>query len=326
MKIGAWVHMYPPYHNAGAEHMLHAMLSDLVKRGHEAVVVIDQGRGHKQLGIKPYVHDGVCVSEDKRTLKDIDVLLTHLDRTPDAEKWCEKTGVPLVQIFHNHERPTTVNHCDLGVYNTHHLLLHTPMTDEHAETPTVVIRPPVWAKHYTVERTNEGQGEAITLINLTKPKGVEMFYTLARMFPKLPFLGVKGSYGEQIVRQLPNVTIVENQKDIREVYRHTKILLMPSSYESYGRCAVEASCSGIPVIANPTKGLREALSAIDERGLFPLPDSDSWGCAIKYTLETYPARVRDALWVAKNLDPDGDMDEFELSLLRLIHGALKKYA
>jgi glycosyltransferase involved in cell wall biosynthesis len=34
---------------------------------------------------------------------------------------------------------------------------------------------------------------------------------------------------------------------------------MPSKEETWGRVAVEAISSGIPVIANPTEGLREAL-------------------------------------------------------------------
>jgi glycosyltransferase involved in cell wall biosynthesis len=36
---------------------------------------------------------------------------------------------------------------------------------------------------------------------------------------------------------------------------------MPSSYESYGRTAIEAGASGIPVICTPTIGLKEALGA-----------------------------------------------------------------
>jgi glycosyltransferase involved in cell wall biosynthesis len=37
------------------------------------------------------------------------------------------------------------------------------------------------------------------------------------------------------------------------------VLMVPSVHESYGMAAVEALASGIPVIAHPTPGLREAL-------------------------------------------------------------------
>jgi glycosyltransferase involved in cell wall biosynthesis len=45
----------------------------------------------------------------------------------------------------------------------------------------------------------------------------------------------------------------------------TKILLVPSQEESWGRVAVEAMSSGIPVISNPTPGLREACG---EAGIY----------------------------------------------------------
>lgn len=318
MKIGALVHMYPPMHNAGAEHMLHAMLSDLIKRGHEAVVVVHQGQGYAQIDFEPYTLDGVRVSKDRRTLRGSDVMITHLDRTKDAEVWCKKHGVPLVHVFHNHLHPQLAKRCDLAVYNSEHLLKHAPL--QLCDAPSMVVHPPIWPEHYRVPEEKH-ERRYITLINLSAPKGAEMFYAMAQMFPREEFLGVKGSYGKQVLPSSPmaNVTIIENQPDIRKVYAQTKILLMPSSYESYGRCAVEASCSGIPVIANPTRGLREALEVIGEGGLFPLPDSDSWACAIKYTLETYPARVRDAYRVAQYLDPDSEMDNFEKALLCLLH-------
>ena len=43
------------------------------------------------------------------------------------------------------------------------------------------------------------------------------------------------------------------------VWSRTRVLLMPSEAESWGRVGVEALCSGIPVIAHPTLGLLEAL-------------------------------------------------------------------
>ncbi len=294
MNIGAWVHMYPPQHNAGAEHMLHAMLLEAVKHGHDCVVYVSGNC--VPADFEPYEIDGVRVSNDKRILNHIDILLTHLDRTPDAEDMAEKRDIPLVQIFHNHSRPDMVRRCDLAIYNTQWLLDAAP-----CDAPSIVVHPPIWPERYKTATT----GRFITLINLQKPKGVEMFYRLAADMPHLQFLGVKGSYGvQEPAPNLPNLTILENQTDIRKVYAETKILLMPSSYESYGRCAVEAAVSGIPTIAHPTAGLREALG---EAGTFPVPDSASWRCAINYVLDTYPMRSQLAKSLGASLDPAADM-------------------
>jgi glycosyltransferase involved in cell wall biosynthesis len=59
---------------------------------------------------------------------------------------------------------------------------------------------------------------------------------------------------------------------------------MPSTYESWGRTAVEAMASGIPVIAAPTPGLVEALTSptLGECGLFAdADDDDGWIAALK---------------------------------------------
>lgn len=63
------------------------------------------------------------------------------------------------------------------------------------------------------------------------------------------------------------------------VYGKTRVLLMPSIYESWGRVGVEAMASGIPVIANPTDGLSEALG---DAGVFvDRDDLDGWENAIR---------------------------------------------
>jgi len=62
------------------------------------------------------------------------------------------------------------------------------------------------------------------------------------------------------LKSLPNVEIVQNSPDILSVYKRTRILIMPSYYESFGRTATEAMCSGIPVICTPTPGLKENCS------------------------------------------------------------------
>src|SRR5690606_19301196 len=115
--------------------------------------------------------------------------------------------------------------------------------------PAVVVRPPVAAAEYATE-----PGDHVTIVNLFPNKGSALFWRLAERMPDVPFLAVRGGYGHQDIRRVPNVEVVPHLPCHRmrdEVYARTKILLMPSEYESWGRVGVEAMCSGIPVIAHP---------------------------------------------------------------------------
>jgi hypothetical protein len=116
-------------------------------------------------------------------------------------------------------------------------------------------------------------------------------------FPSVPFIGVKGGYGTQFIPEVipGNVTVYEPMQDMRSIYAQTKIVLMPSSYESWGRVAIEAAASGIPTIAADTPGLREALGAT---GYFlPATDIDAWSTAVEHLLgceQAYAINSRDA--------------------------------
>ena len=96
---------------------------------------------------------------------------------------------------------------------------------------------------------NDGTGDCITLINANINKGVQQFVALARAMPDRKFLGVLPYYGERNVPATPNnVEWVSFQDDIRVILKRTRILLVPSYYESFGRVAVEAMINGIPVL------------------------------------------------------------------------------
>jgi len=119
------------------------------------------------------------------------------------------------------------------------------------------------------------QGEHITLVNANHNKGVLQFIALADAMPDRKFLGVSAYYGGYSDQNLAvprpkhnNVTWVPFNDDVREILKQTRILLMPSYYESFGRIGIEAMYNGIPVVyakpaAKPTSpnGSSEGLHA-----------------------------------------------------------------
>ncbi|MFI7066049.1 glycosyltransferase [Kribbella sp. NPDC050124] len=57
-----------------------------------------------------------------------------------------------------------------------------------------------------------------------------------------------------------NVTVMAHGPDLEErAYRRTKVMLVPSRIETFGRVAVEAMNLGIPVVASTADALVEVL-------------------------------------------------------------------
>lgn len=313
LSILAFVHRYPPEHNAGAEWMLHSFLAWLVKRGHKAHVMANVG---------PAVLDGVTMGPpEARGWAEADVAITHLDRTRQAIQIAKRYRTPLVHVVHNdaqlHYFRVRPVESTLVVYNSEWIAASYPAF----RGPSIVCRPPVLADQYRVENH---RGKAITLVNCMAAKGVLTFYELAERMPDLRFLGVWGAYGPQVpAPELENLRVIAQTPNIRDdVYARTATILMPSSYESWGRVAIEACASGIPVIAHPTPGLLEAL---DYAGTFvDRDDIAGWERAIRRTLDTEyrkPLR-RNARERSAYLDKvaRADLEAFEVGLLRAVGG------
>lgn len=316
MRIIARFHAFPPVHNAGAEMMALSMLSALAARGHDVQVWLSVYNGKRV----PYDVDGVEVIPAAARLdyasavKRADAVISHLENVPSAGSLARGWGRPFVVMCHNTFTATWRNMCAgttaLAVYNSQWMqdaarewLAENPKV--HQPTADVVVRPPVHAADY---RTTPG--DCITLINLFEPKGGALFWRLAEAMPDRKFLGVTGAYGDQVMKDLPNVEILDHipgSEMAERVYSRSKVLLMPSVYESWGRTGVEAVASGIPVIAHPTPGLIESLG---EAGIFvDREDLDSWVAtlrALEDPAQWHAASERASLRSAE-LDPSEDL-------------------
>lgn len=256
LNLLAFVHKYPPTHNAGAEWMLHHTLRFLNGRGHESRVLV-----RDRVIMDGEVFDGVHLTSKpgqvafRTWARWATHVVTHLDMSQQAMLLARQHNLPDVHLVHNdfqlayhRVRP---NPRRLAVFNSEWIRDKSAWDGE-----GMVLYPPVPPERYRLKP----EGDRIVLFNLSAQKGAELFYSLAALMPEHQFLGVTGAYGKQVpAPELPNLEVVGHDPDVRKHLARARLIVMPSSYESFGRVAVEAAVSGIPSVVSATPGLAESL-------------------------------------------------------------------
>jgi glycosyltransferase involved in cell wall biosynthesis len=322
MKILCDIHLYPPQHNCGAEYMIHQVNKYLISQGHEVRVLLRQANHYRIKSV--YVYEGVDVFPPDQNIIEIlynwaNVVFTHLDYTPQSVQMGRMFKRPVVHFIHNYSVYDSIKNADRAqhiVYNSH--AAKEILKYDHN---SIVVHPPVSWKHYDTNKDTE-QNEFITLINIDGNKGGAILRKIAERMPHKKFLGVKGSYSEpategQHTKQPPNVEIWDNTPFIMRAYERTRILIMPSKFESWGRTATEAMCSGIPVLCTATPGL---LENCDKAGTYiERDDIDGWVNAIEKLddKKEYKKASKIAKARSRELDPEKELAEFEKWLIEI---------
>jgi len=335
VKITAFVHFSVPYRMAGSETMLHAMLVALAGAGHEVTCVTSDMEAPPTWSwgpVKGVAAKGMAAGEQAVLATRPDVVISHHANAIPAIRLARSAGAKSVFIQHNNfpENSTTLlEQPDLVVFNTHWIA----KTWRHRVQRSLVVHPPVWAQEHATT-----PGDMVTMINLNRDKGVLVFYQAARRLPQHRFLGVIGSHGPQLVPAdpfarrhpeldvsnytdiPPNVEIIPQTTDMKnDVWSRTRVLMVPSVYESYGMVAAEAMSSGIPVLAAPTPGLKESLGVA---GLFCHRNQvGGWVYHLKKLL-TDPVRWQAAssrcLSRSASLDPEPELKRWVQAVGELI--------
>jgi glycosyltransferase involved in cell wall biosynthesis len=328
MKVLFSIHLYPPKHNCGAEYMAHHIAKHLISQGHTVKVLLLQANHYRIEQM--YEHEGVMVFPPTEAaitdtlFRDADVVFTHLDYTHWTIQMAKAYGKPVVHLIHNTHKYEAIISADRPQYIVYNS--NWAKSELGYKWDSIVMYPPCDYRIYDTG-LDSSKNQFITLINMDQNKGGHILKAIAEAMPDKKFLGVMGSYSEpakvgQITDQPGNVMVLPNSPDIMKAYRNTRILIMPSKYESWGRTATEAMASGIPVISSGTPGLRENCG---EAGIY-IEDRDdikAWVKAIKklddpkeYKKCSEKARKR-----AKELDPMEDLIRLE-TWLRQITGSL----
>lgn len=294
-RLGAWL--------ATSRYATH--LADL---GHQVTAAPFAYRG------RTLVIDGVEVRAMTHTERidaaaDHDVVVHHAGDRGAGYVLGRHAGRPVITFVHGAGHGA-LDPADLIVFNSENLRAASPQV-----APSIVCHPPVFVDEWQVDRSG---ADCITIVNLSREKGVDTAWMVAERMPLRRFLGVRGGYGDQRIPRARNFEVLANQPDMRQVYARTRILLMPSAHETWGMVGVEAMCSGIPVIAHPTAGLLESLGPA---GIFvDRDDVDGWVRAIEnlddpdcYAAASAAARAR-----AVELDPVPNLARFAAAVEQLV--------
>lgn len=300
MRILFSIHLFPPKHCCGSEMVALHVCKYMISKGHQCRVILQRYAG------PPYMYEGVEVLPATAHLdayRWATHIATHLDFTQYTLLIANEIQRPLIHFVHNDITYQSIKNGERGhyvVYNSNWIAKK--LNYRH---PFCVLHPPCNTTLYNVNEDPQSN-EYITLISLNERKGGWMFKQIAEAMPDRKFLGVIGSYDNpgplklaqsEIVKAMPpNVTVLPNSPDILSVYRKTRVLLMPSDYESWGRTATEAMCNGIPVICTPTDGLKENC---DSAGIYvgePRYDPEPGSASV------YTGKVEDWIRAIKTLD------------------------
>jgi glycosyltransferase involved in cell wall biosynthesis len=164
----------------------------------------------------------------------------------------------------NRESEALVAHAAAVVAIGHHTAQY---IESNLKREVEVIHPPIYGGPPYAQCGRFGDG-LITMINPCAVKGVSIFLALARHFPAYRFGALPGWGTTAVDRHdldaCSNVELLRNARNIDQVLKDTRILLVPSLwFEGFGLIVIEAMLRGIPVVASDSGGLPEAKLGTD---------------------------------------------------------------
>lgn len=262
MTLAAFLHGYPPFWSMGGEVSTHRTLREIP----DTTVFTDTAADYEYEGVSVRGLSGHMFTDIMESVKLVkaNAVFAHSTLSQATVRAARKLDIPSVLAVHAPPRYATDlrrawSSATMRVYNTEvsrkewndpkGLLLHPPIGD------------PV--------KVPNGPRDALTLTSSLLNKGAVQTLQLARKWRNHRFIIVEspahGTHGSldfwEEAAALPNVEIWPrlHPDDMGKLWAHTRILLVPSRYETYGLSAIEAAGHGIPSVHIDTPHVREGI-------------------------------------------------------------------
>ena len=278
---------------AGSEISAYETIKYLRSRGHNIKIYVNTFKvsSYDRFPIYKYDPDNIHCRND---MLNADIILYQFGKNAEDFKLIQERRKPVYIVVH------LLNYCEWVL--THKttfptcVVYNSRFTQEYLPTIHDNMRmiPYVDTREFNGLRNITIKNNVVCLINCNKNKGSSQMYDMAEKLPNVQFLAVKGAYAQQDIKDPApkNVTYMDNQDDIKVVLKKVGILIMPSQKETWGRTAVEAMASGIPVIHSEAGGLVECVGGAGI--MCQRDDIDAWCQAIRRIIgdKVYRERLR----------------------------------
>ncbi|MFE3146566.1 glycosyltransferase family 4 protein [Streptomyces sp. NPDC059218] len=300
MRVLAFLPVFGRALPTGAFVTSHEYVRGLVTAGHTVHVVTtikEPGEARHESGVRVWP-----LRDWRRALRAVrpELLISHHGDRKAARIVAQAVSIPHLLMVHGMAEDQDLRTPSLAWFPSEACRDH--YADYHGQA--FVLPPPIDPGRY---RTNPGS--MVTLNGSTVAKGADVLAQVAERMPQTRFLVVRAA-GHTAGPLPPNV-VVADRTDPRHVYARTRVLLMPSTTESYGRAGVEAMLSGVPVLAAPLPGIREALG--DAATYIPREDVGRWVAELRRLASpaAYAAASARCRAHADGLDYAGNLRAFE---------------
>lgn len=296
MTVVALSHGYPPLWNMGGEVSLHRSMMAI--KGERVVLTNTQADYYideilvTQINTPNVLDINANPRPIAKQLRDLNAKVVIGQNELSLPGVLAANSIGAVSMVSVHTPPRygkllvqAVANADYAIYNTE------TSAKQWGEPKALVLHPPI----SELPSNTSTSGDAYTCLSSLRNKGVEVMLSLAKMYPDKRFIIVRSpaepTHGildlEEKASKLLNVELHPrvDPKDVYKYLKQTRVLIVPSMYETYGMSAIEAAGYGIPTVHVDTPHVREGIG--DAAVLVPGLDTERTASGIELIEKNY---------------------------------------